>query len=279
MAENAPEQSFAGRRIAVPETRQLDVLADLLAARGAEVLRCPLVAIEDSPDADAVTAWIRRFIGEPPALVVLYTGEGVERLLGFAERAGLRDAFVAALARTRKLSRGPKPKRALRRLALTPELEADTPTTAGILTTLDGLDLEGRRVAVQRYGDAPIAELERYLAARRARTDWVSPYVYASAAADAEVATLIEALGGGEVDAIAFTSKAQVERLGAVARAQGLEDTLASGLTRTFVAAVGPVVAATLAATGVEVDAMPDESYFMKPLVRALAEGLASRGS
>jgi uroporphyrinogen-III synthase len=277
VTEKVVEQAFAGRSVAVPETRQLDVLADLLEARGADVVRCPLVAIKDSPDADAVTAWLARFVAEPPALLVIYTGEGLERLLGFAERVGIRDEFAAALARTRKLSRGPKPKRALRRLALTPEIEASAPTTAGIIATLDGLEFDDGRIAVQRYGAEPIPELEQYLAARGAHADWVSPYVYASAADDAEVVALIERLERGGVDAIAFTSKAQIERLMAVARERGLLDALEHGLKRTYVAAVGPVAAEALAAVGVTVDAMPTGSYFMKPLVRVLAEGLAAR--
>jgi len=37
------------------------------------------------------------------------TGEAVRRLRGFAERAGLRDAYVTALGQTHTLTRGPKP--------------------------------------------------------------------------------------------------------------------------------------------------------------------------
>ena len=49
----------------------------------------------------------------------------------------------------------------------------------------------------------------------------------------------------GEVDAIAFTSKAQVERLFRAAPAESVRAALAA----TSVAAVGPVVGETLAAT------------------------------
>ena len=53
----------------------------------------------------------------------------------------------------------------------------------------------------------------------------------------------------GEIDAIAFTSKAQVERL---FRAEPAAEVRAA-LSATHVAAVGPVVAAALAAHGVAV--------------------------
>jgi uroporphyrinogen-III synthase len=279
MPNNDLDQPFSGRVIAVPETRQLDVLASLLETRGATVVRCPLVAIKDAPNPTVVAEWLKRLIADPPHLIVFYTGEGIERLLGVAERSGIREPFVAALRATRKLCRGPKPKRALRRLGLEAEIDALEPTTAGVIATLEPLDIGGQRIAVQLYGDKRIPELEEYLAARGARPDWVAPYVYASAADDARVAELIEKLDGGAIDAIAFTSQSQVERLLKLAHDRGLEKQLATGLKKTFVAAIGPVVAATLRAAGVTVDAMPDDAYFMKPLVTALAERLPEQRS
>ena len=41
---------LSGRLIALPEARELDRLARMLEAEGAETLRCPLVAINDTPD-------------------------------------------------------------------------------------------------------------------------------------------------------------------------------------------------------------------------------------
>jgi uroporphyrinogen-III synthase len=275
VAEGAETETFRGRLVAVPETRQLDVLANLLARRGADVLRCPLVAIKDSPDTAGVVAWLERALQTPPDLFVFYTGEGIERLLGFAERAGLEKRFVELLARTRKLTRGPKPKRALKRLALDADLEAAAPTTAGLVATLETLDLGGKRVAVQLYADAHVPALERALAERGASVDWVMPYVYASESDDTRVVELIEALHAGRVDAIAFTSQSQATRLFEVADARSLRQHLMDGLARTLVAAVGPVVAAMLAEAGVRVDTVPHDQYFMKPLVTALEAALS----
>jgi uroporphyrinogen-III synthase len=66
-------------------------------------------------------------------------------------------------------------------------------------------------------------------------------------------------------------SKAQVERLFAAADAARVRSALAA----TNVAAVGPVVAAALAAHGVAVAATPASSWFMKPLTAALGEHLS----
>jgi uroporphyrinogen-III synthase len=53
-------------------------------------------------------------------------------------------------------------------------------------------------------------------------------------------------------------------------------DALESGLARTLVAAIGPVVADILAANGCKADIMPDERYFMKPLVQSLVDKLVA---
>lgn len=261
-----------GRTIAVPESRQLEVLAALLENRGAHVVRCPLVAIKDAEDERSVVAWIERVIADPPTAVVLYTGEGVDRLAGYAERAGLKERFAAALARTTTLTRGPKPKRALRGLGLAPTLEAPEPTTDGVIAALEALPLEDRRVGVQLYGTEPVPALTDYLASRCSEADYVAPYTYADAADDAQVAELIDRLDRRDIDAIAFTSSAQVERLRKVAAERGLEDALARGLASARVAAVGPVVRAELEAAGIRVDAVPELSFHMKPLVNALIE-------
>jgi len=51
MTPNAEhDRLLHGRRIAVPESRELDVFATLLERRGALVLRCPLIDIRDAPD-------------------------------------------------------------------------------------------------------------------------------------------------------------------------------------------------------------------------------------
>jgi uroporphyrinogen-III synthase len=129
-----------------------------------------------------------------------------------------------------------------------------------------------RRVAVQLYNDGQDRRLEQQLRSRGVEVDSVAPYVYATAADDDLVARLIGQLEAGGVDAIAFTSKSQVQRLLALAQRRKLESALRAGLARTRVAAVGPIVAAELAAAGLRVDAQPEVSYSMKPLVTSLCE-------
>jgi uroporphyrinogen-III synthase len=77
------------------------------------------------------------------------------------------------------------------------------------------------------------------------------------------------------LDAIAFTSKAQVERLFKVAAEHDRGQALAAALAELVVAAVGPVVAAELAGHEIGVDVVPESNFFMKPLVNRLLERLA----
>jgi uroporphyrinogen-III synthase len=268
-------QTLSGRRIAVPETRELDLFAAMLERRGAAVLRCPLVAIKDAPDPAPVLEWIRRFAAGGCDDLVLLTGEGLRRLLGCIERhePDLRDAFLRELARVRKITRGPKPARELRELGLKPDIPATVPTTEGVIAALRGERLQGRRIGVQLYGTDPNRPLMDFLTAAGATVLPVAPYVYADQADDAAVRALLERMAAGEVDAIAFTSTPQVERLFAV----GPEPLVRDALSRTLVAAVGPVVGEALRERGIEVQSMPSGSYFLKPLTNALEQALGGR--
>lgn len=270
------DQTLAGRTIAVPETRELNVFAAMLERRGATVLRCPLVAILDAPDAAPVLDWIRWFIGGACDDLILLTGEGLRRLLACIDKneAQLRDGFVAQLARVRKITRGPKPARALRELGLKPDIAADVPTTAGVIAALRAEQLSSRNVGVQLYGTEPNAPLIDFLQTAGARVRTVAPYIYATKSDDSAVSALLDRMTRGEVDAIAFTSAAQVERLFAIAPAAQVH----AALARTLVAAVGPVVADALAQRAVRVASMPADSFFMKPLTSALEAALGVRG-
>ena len=203
---------------------------------------------------------------------MLARGHGFERLLGFARREGREAAFLAALRSIPKLTRGPKPKRALHRLTLDADYEAAQPTTAGLIDAAANAPLPHGRVALQLYSEGQDRELEQQLRGRGIEVDSVAPYLYATGADDEHVARLIGQLEAGQVDAIAFTSKSQVQRLLAVAEERRIQPALRAGLAQTRVAAVGPIVAAELAAAGLRVDAMPEHSYSMKPLVTSLCE-------
>ena len=264
------KQRFSGLQIAIPESRQLDVLATLFEKRGAGVLRCPLVSIHDSPEVAKIEQWLQDFVASPPDIFVILTGEGIKRLTGFASRAGLEAEWRQALSSVYKIARGPKPNRALKLLDLQADELAKEPTTEGMIKSLAMMELSSKTMAIQLYGEDPNETLQSYLQQRQLSYNTVAPYIYASDVETDKVEQLIKSLDKGELDMICFTSKAQYQRLQKVASNQMLLGLLQNGLKITKIAAVGPVVADQLKEAGFEVAVMPEDKYFMKPMVTAI---------
>jgi uroporphyrinogen-III synthase len=262
-----------GRTAALAEGRQLEELARMLESEGATALRCPLVSILDAPDPAPVVAWLRDLAADRFGYVILMTGEALRRLLGFAEREGLREPVVAALARTKTVTRGPKPVRALKEIGLNPTKVADAPTTDGVIAALRAEPLAGQTAGVTLYGVAN-PSLVQFLEGAGATVRTVLPYVYAPAADTDRVADLIARLAAGTVDVLLFTSSPQVDRLFEVASERGLDAVLRDGFTKTCVAAVGPVVAENLRERGVRVDVCPEQGFVMKNLVQHIKRAM-----
>jgi len=265
-----------GYRILILETREEAQFSRLLGEQGADVLQCPMFAIDDAPDPAPVEAWIRRSIESPFDDLVLMTGEGLRRLMKVVRLIDVEKDFVAALGRMRKFARGPKPGRALREIGLEPQQTTEKPTSEGIAEMLSRIDLKGRRLGLQLYPDKDHGALIGAIKAQGAEVDTVLPYVYDAKAADTNIVTAIEEMANGRIDAIALTNLGQVRRLIEVARARGCEARLREGLSKTPIASVGPVVSDELKSHGLAASISPPEgAYFMKPLISAMAAELA----
>ena len=264
-----------GYRILILETREEAQFSRLLAEQGADVLQCPMFAIQDAPDPAPVAAWIRRFVDRPCDDMVLMTGEGLRRLMKVARAIGFADEFIAALGQSRKFARGPKPGRALREIGLEPQQTTEKPTSEGIAEMLSRLDLARHRVGLQLYPDKDHGALIGAITAQGAEVDTVLPYVYDAKAADDNILTAIAEMAKGRIDAMALTSSGQVRRLFEVAQARGCETQLREGLAQTPIASVGPVVSDELHSHGLHADISPaNEAFFMKPLISAMAATL-----
>ena len=200
----------------------------------------------------------------------------LEPLVALAERQGTRDAVVAALGRTRTVTRGPKPVKALKEIGLAPTLVAQAPTTDGVIATLRTQDLHGKTVGVQLYS-ASNPPLTQFLTDAGATVCTVQPYIYAPASDSERVADLVHRLAAGAIDAIVFTSSPQVDRLFEVAEERQLVDELRQGFGRTQVASVGPVLNEHLNARGVPVHICPEQGFVMKNLVQQIKRVLGNR--
>jgi uroporphyrinogen-III synthase len=264
-----------GLTILVPESRELDLFAGMLEAQGAKAWRCPLVRIADLDDDSEARAWIARMIAAPFDLTILLTGEGLRRLVSMC--GPRQDAFIAALGKSRTVTRGPKPARALREIGLMPGVAAAIPTSQGVLESLAEEPLQGRRIGVQLYpgdGGLPLVEALRR---RGAEVFPVTPYRYVTQTESQQVAAAIKDLAAGKIGMIAFTSSPQIERLFAVAKESGLMLELTQGLARTRIAAIGPVMEQALAAHGLSSAIHPTASFHLKPMINAIVEAWKER--
>jgi uroporphyrinogen-III synthase len=260
--------ALQGLRILVPESRELDLFAAMLEEAGAATLRCPLVRILPLENTGEADAFIDRAITGAFQDIVLLTGEGLRHLANYA---GPRlEHFVAALGRMRKIVRGPKPARALRELGLVPDIAAPQPTSDSVGETLLAEPVGGRKIAVQLYPGNGAAPLVDRLVQAGAAVTTITPYRYASDADTALVMAAIKAVVAGEIGLIAFTASPQIERMVTVAAQHGQEPAFLKALADTPIAAVGPVVEASLARYGLSPSLVPQASFHMKPLVRAI---------
>lgn len=264
-----------GYRILILETREEAQFSRLLQDQGASVLQCPMFTIHDAPDPAPVETWIQQCIQDPFDDLVLMTGEGLRRLMKVARRLEVEEDFIAAVGKARTFARGPKPVRALREIGLEAQVVTETPTSEGVAEMLSRVDLKDHRVGLQLYPDKDHSELVGAITSRGAIVQPVLPYVYDAQAADANIVSAIDEMVQGRVDAIALTSSGQVRRLIDVAKAHGLEEKLHTGLAKTPIASVGPVVSDELRENGLHTDIYPaNESFFMRPLISAMALAL-----
>ena len=265
-----------GYRVLILETREEAQFSRLLSEQGADVLQCPMFAIKDAPDPAPIEAWIRRAIEKPFDDLVLLTGEGLRRLMKVVRRVGAEQDFIAAISKSRRFTRGPKPGKALREIGLEPQMTTEKPTSEGVAEMLSRLDLKGRRVGLQLYPEKDHGALIGAIKAQGAAVDTVLPYVYDAKAADANIVSAIDEMARGRVDAIALTNLGQIRRLIDTAKQHGWEEKLREGLSQTPIASVGPAVSDELKSHGLTAAIYPaDEAFFMRPLISAMAAALA----
>ncbi len=154
-------------------------------------------------------------------VVILLTGVGTRALLDVVGGAGKRDEFVAALAETRVVPRGPKPLSVMRELGLPPWVMVPEPNTwreilAAIDTVTTDKGLDGLDVAVQEYGVSN-PDLVKGLEARGARVTSVPVYRWALPDDVEPLRAAVSSVARGEVDVAIFTTGMQVVHLFQVA--------------------------------------------------------------
>lgn len=267
--------SFGGLRVLVLESRRARELASLVTTYGGQPIVAPSmreVPLESNAEALAFADALGRDAFD---VVVLLTGVGTRALLDTVETVhGSRDAFVAALGRTRVAVRGPKPLAVLRELQIPAWVTAPEPNTwRELLAALDAktdTPLAGLRVAVQEYG-ASNPDLLAGLAARGATVTRVPVYRWALPDDLAPLEAAIRTLAAGEVDVALFTTATQVVHLRQVAARMNLLPQVDVALRRIVICSIGPTTSEELQQQGLDADMEPSHPK-MGFLAREAAE-------
>src|SRR2546426_5313746 len=191
---------FEGITVGLFETRRQRELTAMFAARGAEVVACPLVF----PESRGAEEPVRKFIEEATqgkfAVAIFYTGIGIQAIFDAAEQLGNREALKEALSRMTLVARGPKSKGALKRHNLAPAFLAEPPTTEGLVTRVEALDVGGKRVAVALAGDHPSPALAEAVERGGGEIYQFAPYHYRLPGDLSEIGAFIQKVlaGGGQ---------------------------------------------------------------------------------
>ena len=269
---------LAGYTVAVTAARRADELGGLLERRGASVLYAPALRIVPLTDDTDLRKATLDLIATAPDTVVATTGIGFRGWMEAAEGWGCAEQLRGALGQADLLARGPKATGAIRAAGLREKWSAASEASAEVLQRLlaEG-PLDGRRIAVQLHGE-PLHDFTDALRGAGATVVSVPVYQWTAPVDVAPLDRLLEAIAGGTVDVVTFTSALAATGLLRRAAAIGMVDALVGALRGPVAAAcVGPVTAGPLLDHGVE--ATWPERYRVGALVKHVAEVLASRAS
>ena len=261
------------RVVAFLEGRRADELADLIQRHNGVPLAAPCLREVHTPDSPALQDSIRDVLDGHVDVAIFLTGVGTSTVFDAARLMGREQDLRTQLANATVVVRGPKPNSVLRKLGVRVDLTAPPPNTSTeVLQVLDGLELHGKTVVVQLYGE-PNPSLSQALRARGAQVVELAPYVWDRPVDPAPILHLLDVLDQDGVDALLITSQAQVDNLFAVAQEAGRQP----ALRRVAIGAQGPVAKAALERHGVPVAFTPGHGH-MGALVLAAAEYLSTQG-
>jgi len=255
--------SMQSKVVAILETRTGEHLAELVARDGATPLLAP--ALEEVPDVEpgAVAALLDSWRSNPFKMAIFQTGVGTRALFQTTDAQESTPELQRLLEPALVVVRGPKP---------TGELNARRVRTETVLEAVAGVPIAGRRVLVQRYGEAN-RRLCAALESRGATVHEIATYRWALPKDTAPLMRLLDELAASRVDAVVFTSAVQIQNLYTIAERANRAGGLAQCLNALIVASIGPVCTRALLSRGIRptFEANPPK---LGPLMTGLAAAL-----
>ncbi|MFT4199303.1 uroporphyrinogen-III synthase [Gordonia sp. (in: high G+C Gram-positive bacteria)] len=270
---------LVGFTIAITAARRADEFAMLLQRRGAHTVSAPAMSIIPLADDVALRAATDDILETAPDILIATTGIGFRGWVEAADEWGLAPALMAQLAKTRIISRGPKPTGALRAAGLREEWSPKSESTVEVLAHLPD-DLSGQRVAVQLHGATEawdpnpgfLADLRR----RGATVIGVPVYRWTSPVDQSRFDALLAEVAAARVDALALTSAPAVAAMFERAKEIGRYDRLIAALRGPVLPyCVGPVTAGPLDVAGVP--SIAPERMRLGALARLIGDDLPAR--
>jgi uroporphyrinogen-III synthase len=268
---------LAGFSVGITAARRSEELGAALQRRGARVVYGPAIRIVPLPDDAQTLAATRRCIQLAPDTVVVTTGIGFRGWMEAADGWGLGAALTERLSTATLVTRGPKARGAVRAAGLTETWSPASESTSEVIEHLLRQDLRGRRIAVQLHGE-PVPDLVEELSAAGAQVIEVPVYRWTPPEDTRPLRTLIGAVAGHDIDAVAFTSAPAAMSFLRMADQERRLDEVVSALRSQVVACcVGTVTAAPLAAAGV-LTVQPERPR-LGALVRTICTEVPSRAA
>jgi uroporphyrinogen III methyltransferase/synthase len=251
---------LAGRTIVVTRAAgQAQRFVRLLEETGARVVQAPTIAIEPPPSWEPLDAALD--VLDTFAWVIFTSVNGVSMV---DRRLGARGIPWSAIARKRVAAIGPATAEALAEHGVRVEVVPGEYRAESLVERLRPLISSGDRVLLPRAKetrDVLVVELRRFGAS-------VSEVpAYQTRRVENGVERLREALAGGAIDAVTFTSSSTARNFAELFS----DEERRAWRGRVAVASIGPITAATAAEYGLATDVMPSE-YTIPALARAIAD-------
>jgi uroporphyrinogen-III synthase len=259
------------------ESRRADEMHALISKFGGKATVAPSMKEVPLAANSAVLDFAQQFLGGEFDLLVLMTGVGTRYLLEVVEKEYDRERFLDQMRASTIALRGPKPAAVLREWNVPFAIRAPEPNTwRELLAAIkEAFPLEGKRVAVQEYGQS---NLEFLAALREAGADVREVTVYRWELPDDRqpLEDSIHLVCARNFDILMFTSAQQVRHVLQLAEELQLEDAWRAAAAAMFVASIGPTCSEALEECGLHVnfEASPPK---MGHLVRGALEQFAVR--
>jgi len=271
------ELPLEGWTVGVTADRRSEAQLDLLARRGAKVLHGCTMRTLDLTDDDRLAGVSETLVADPPETLVLQTGMGTTMWLEAMDGIGVGGDLRAVLATVEVLARGPKAASAARRAGMTVAWQAPREIFADVV---DHIAATGgrRRLAVQLDG----TDEELLVGPLAASCPEVLPIpVYRWGLPDDRdpARALVDAVCGGGVQAVTFTTRTAAVHLAAIAEEMGRLDEMVSALDgkRVVPVSVGPVCSSSMLDLGMCGLVEPDRARLVA-MVDALCDRVSVPG-